>query len=271
VTQKVTGKLFVGIDVGASAVKVVVLDGKQKIIGEGVARTGVDLDGAAKGCLAEVLASHSLTKADLAEVTATGFGRHNVSFATATKTEIGCHAKGCFHYFPKAITILDIGGQDNKIIRLDDKGNTVDFKMNRKCSAGTGSFLEEIAARLDVDLSDLDGIATSTEETVELGSYCTVFSKTEVLARMREGKPLAAILRGALLSVVQRVAEIGTLDGDIVMSGGVVAHNRLVARLMEERVGKKVLLPPSPQTIGALGAALFAVAASPNRETGEVK
>ncbi len=98
---------------------------------------------------------------------------------------------------------------------------------------------------------------------MELGSFCTVFSKTEVLARMREGKPLAAILRGALLSVVQRVLEIGSLDGDIVMSGGVVAHNPLVAKLMEESLGKAILLPPSPQTIGALGAALFALSMDP--------
>jgi (R)-2-hydroxyacyl-CoA dehydratese activating ATPase len=263
VTEKGTRRLYVGVDVGASAVKVVVLDGDQKIIGEGVARTGVDLDGAAQACLIELLQANSLTMDDIAAVTSTGFGRHNVSFATAAKTEIGCHAQGCFHHFPRPITIIDIGGQDNKIIRLDEKGNTVDFKMNRKCSAGTGAFLEEIAERLEVELSSIDGLATSSKETVELGSFCTVFSKTEVLARMREGKPLAAILRGALLSVVQRVVEIGTLDGDIVMSGGVVAHNPLVAKLMEERLGKKILLPPSPQTIGALGAALFALSSDP--------
>jgi (R)-2-hydroxyacyl-CoA dehydratese activating ATPase len=259
VAEKGTRKLYVGVDVGASAVKGVVLDGNQKIIGEGVARTGVDLDGAAQSCLDDLLQANSLTMDDITAVTATGFGRHNVSFATATKTEIGCHAKGCFHHFPRAITIIDIGGQDNKIITLDEKGNTLDFKMNRKCSAGTGSFLEEIAERLDVDLSSLDGLATASLETVELGSFCTVFSKTEVLARMREGKPLGAILRGALQSVVQRVVEIGPLEGDVVMSGGVAAHNPLVAKLMEERLGKKILLPPSPQIIGALGAALFAL------------
>jgi predicted CoA-substrate-specific enzyme activase len=271
VTQEATGMLYVGVDVGASAVKVVALDARRGIVGEGVARTRVDLDAAAQGCLDEVLSAHGLTMDQVAAATATGFGRHNVSFATATKTEIGCHAKGCFHYFPMPITIIDIGGQDNKIIRLDEKGNTVDFKMNRKCAAGTGAFIEEIAERLGVELSQLDALATSSTETVELGSFCTVFSKTEVLARMREGRPLAGILRGALQSVVQRVVEIDPLDGDVVMSGGVVAHNPLVAELMEQRLGRKILLPPSPQTIGALGAALFALAANARPASGETK
>ncbi len=267
--QEETRKLYVGVDVGASAVKIVVLDGQQTIVAEGVARTGVDLALVAQDCLDAVLTRQRLTMDQMVAATATGFGRHNVPFATATKTEIGCHARGCFHYFPMPITIIDIGGQDNKIIRLDEQGNTIDFKMNRKCAAGTGAFIEEIAERLGVELSQLSGLASSSTETVELGSFCTVFSKTEVLARMREGRPLAGILRGALQSVVQRVVEIGPLDGDVVMSGGVVAHNSLVAELMEQRLGRKVLLPPSPQTIGALGAALFALAADTQSESGE--
>ena len=269
--QEGYGKLYVGIDVGASAVKAVVLAADRRIIGHAVLRTGVDLEAAAQSCLDQVLLENSLQMADVAAATATGFGRHNVSFATATKTEIGCHAKGCFHHFPRAITIIDIGGQDNKIIRLNEQGNTVDFKMNRKCSAGTGAFIEEIAERLDVDLSALDALASSSDETVELGSFCTVFSKTEVLARMREGKPLAAILRGTLQSVVQRVVEISPLEGDVVMSGGVVEHNPLVAQLMGEKLGREVYLPPSPQTIGALGAALFAEASDPTTNSGEAK
>lgn len=261
--------LCAGVDVGASATKVVVLDADGNVLSEGVERTGVDLQAGARACLERVLSARSLTMDDLASIAATGFGRHNVSFATHAKTEISCHAKGCFHYFPKPITIIDIGGQDNKIIRLDEKGNTVDFKMNRKCAAGTGAFLEEIAERLGVELPDVSELASSVDEAVQLGSFCTVFTKTEVLARMREGRPLAAILRGALASVVQRVVEIGPLDGDVVMSGGVVAHNPLVAELMAEKLGRSVLLPRSPQTIGALGAALFALELKTKSEPGE--
>jgi len=253
------GRFFAGVDVGASAVKAVVLDSRGDVVGEGVERTGVDLEAVALRCLGGVLSAHSLTMDEVAAVAATGFGRHNVSFASLAKTEISCHARGCFHHFPRPITIIDIGGQDNKLIRLDEKGNTVDFKMNRKCAAGTGAFIEEIAERLGIEVGRVDGLASSAEETVELGSFCTVFTKTEVLARMREGRAVAAILRGALGSVVQRVVEIGPLEGEVVMSGGVVAHNPLVAGLMAEKLGRDVLLPPSPQTIGALGAALFAL------------
>lgn len=269
--QDAVGQFYAGVDVGASAVKAVVLDARGNAVGETVDRTGVDLDRTAMECLEKVLTAHAMTMDDLAAIAATGFGRHNVSFATIAKTEISCHARGCFHYFPKPITIIDIGGQDNKIIQLDAKGNTIDFKMNRKCAAGTGAFIEEIAERLGVQLSKLNDLASSSAEAVKLGSFCTVFTKTEVLARMREGRPLTAILRGALVSVVQRVVEIGPLEGDVVMSGGVVAHNPLVAELMSLKLGREVLLPRSPQTIGALGAALLALKTRTETEPGVAK
>ena len=251
--------LFAGIDIGASATKAVVIDEAAAVVAARTVGTGVDLAQCAEECLDQALAAASLTRDDLAAIVATGFGRHNVPFADGSKTEISCHAKGCFHHFPQAITIVDIGGQDNKVITLDAKGKTVDFKMNRKCAAGTGAFLEEIAERLGVDISQLNSLASSADETVELGSFCTVFTKTEILARMREGKSLPELLRGALDSVAKRVVEMAALTGDIVVSGGVVAHNPLVIELLEARAGVKTLAPPSPQTIGAFGAALFAM------------
>ncbi len=249
---------YSGIDIGASATKAVVIDDSAAVVGAATVKTGVDLAKCAGECLDIALSAASLKRDDLAAVVATGFGRHNVPFADGNKTEIGCHAKGCFHHFPRAITIVDIGGQDNKVITLDAKGKTVDFKMNRKCAAGTGAFLEEIADRLGVELPQLNPLASSTDEIVELGSFCTVFTKTEVLARMREGKGLPELLRGALDSVAKRVVEMAALTGEVVVSGGVVAHNPLVVDLLEKRGEVKILVPPSPQTIGALGAALFA-------------
>ncbi|MFH1529411.1 MAG: acyl-CoA dehydratase activase [Pseudomonadota bacterium] len=251
-------RFFGGVDVGASATKAVVVDDLGGILGEAVRRTGVDIPGGAGGCLDDALAAAGHGRDDLAALFATGFGRHEVPFAMGTKTEIGCHARGCFHHFPQAITIIDIGGQDAKVIRLDARGATIDFKMNRKCAAGTGAFLEEIAERLEVPLDRVNQRATASTETVSLGSYCTVFTKTEILAKMREGKPLDALLRGVLESVVKRVLEMCMPEGDVVMSGGVVAHHPLVVTLLGERLGRPVLLPPSPQTIGALGAALLA-------------
>lgn len=258
---------YSGIDIGASATKAVVIDDSTAVVGAATIRTGVDLPKCAGDCLDAALETASLGKEDLACVVATGFGRHNVPFADDNKTEISCHAKGCYHHFPQAITIVDIGGQDNKVITLDDAGKTVDFKMNRKCAAGTGAFLEEIAERLDVEVSQINPLASSTEETVELGSFCTVFTKTEILARMREGKSLPELLRGALDSVAKRVVEMAALTGDIVVSGGVVAHNPLVVDMLEKRAGVKTLVPPAPQTMGAFGAALFARTSRTESET----
>ena len=249
---------FGGLDIGASATKAVIVDARDRILGDAVRRTGVDIPECAADCLEDALAVAGLNRDDLTTIFSTGFGRHEVPFATRAKTEITCHARGCFHHFPRAITIIDIGGQDAKVIRLNAQGATLDFKMNRKCAAGTGAFLEEIAERLDVPPDEVNQRATASAETVSLGSYCTVFTKTEILARMREGKPLNALLRGVLESVVKRVLEMCMPEGEVVMSGGVVMHHPLVVTLLGERLGRAVLLPPSPQTMGALGAALLA-------------
>lgn len=255
----VSNLLYGGIDIGASAVKVVLLDRSATRVGEAVERTGVDLSLSALECVKKALNSVPARENDLAGIVTTGFGRYNVPFDSEARTEISCHAKGCFHFFPQEMTVIDIGGQDNKVIRLDNEGKIVDFKMNRKCAAGTGAFLEEIAQQLGVELSKVDSIARSATETAVLGSYCTVFTKTEILTRMRQGTSLPSLLRGALESVVKRVLEMSMPQGDVVMSGGVVAHNPLVVTLMQQHIKGRVLVPPSPQTIGALGAAIFAL------------
>jgi predicted CoA-substrate-specific enzyme activase len=159
---------------------------------------------------------------------------------------------------PGAITVVDIGGQDNKVIRLDEAGGRVDFRMNRKCAAGTGAFLEEIALRLDLPLGDLDGLARSATGSVRLSSFCTVFAKTEILTHLRRGVPVADIVRGAFASVVQRVIEMDPLDGRIVLTGGVAAHHPMIAAILAERTGREVTVPPYPQFTGALGAAIGA-------------
>jgi predicted CoA-substrate-specific enzyme activase len=170
-----------------------------------------------------------------------------------------CHAKGCYHYFPFAITIIDIGGQDNKIIRLDREGRRISFKMNRKCAAGTGAFLEEMSMRLDIPLEDMDGLARRSEDMVELGSYCTVFSGTEVLEKIRQGKKVPDIVKGLFFSVIKRVFEMDALADRVVMTGGVVAHNPYLVKMVEEMTDREILVPEFPQFTGAVGAALFAM------------
>ncbi len=137
-------------------------------------------------------------------------------------------------------------------------GQRADFRMNRKCAAGTGAFIEEIALRLGLPLEELDVLAASTDQAVKLSSFCTVFAKTEILAHLRAGEPVARIVRGAFQSVVARVLEMEPLDGDVVLTGGVVDHNPSIAAILSERIGRDVLVPPHPQFVGALGAALLA-------------
>lgn len=250
--------IFIGVDVGASRTKVAILDPDKKLIGRAVRKSGTDFAVSAEICLKSALKMANAIESDIVKTVSTGYGRRNVSFSQETKTEISCFAKGCYFYFPIAVTIIDIGGQDNKIIKIDDKGRRIRFKMNRKCAAGTGAFLEEISPRLDVPLEKMNNLAMQSTNIVELGSYCTVFSATEVLERIREGKKIPDIVKGLFLSVLKRVMEMDPLTEKIVMTGGVVAHNPFLVKMIEEIIGREVLVPEYPQFIGAVGAALFA-------------
>ena len=254
-----THLLHVGVDVGASRTKVAILGPDKSLVGFAVRKSGTDFGATAEACLESALEMAGAEKAAVVKTVSTGYGRRNVSFSQGTKTEIGCHAKGCYHYFPRAITVIDIGGQDNKIIRLDKEGRRLNFKMNRKCAAGTGAFLEEMSARLDIPLEEMDGLARQSTNIVELGSYCTVFSGTEVLEKIRQGKKVPDIVKGLFLSVIKRIMEMDSLTGEVVMTGGVVAHNPFLVDMVEEMLGRRVLVPEHPQFTGAVGAALFAM------------
>ena len=258
---------FAGVDVGTATTKAVVINADKEILGRFVRRSGTDLAAAAAAALGEAVRQAGLSPDAIRHITATGYGRHNVPFdrlrtsplAHDVRTEIGCHGRGCYHYFPEAITVVDIGGQDNKIIKLDAQGRRIGFKMNRKCAAGTGAFLEEMAYKLDIPLGDLDGLAHAANEAAQIGSYCTVFTATEVLDRIRAGERVDEIIRGLFDSVVKRILEMDTLTGRVIMTGGVVAFNPIVAELLSARAGVEVEIAPHPQEMGAFGAALFAV------------
>ena len=256
-----TEDMFVGVDVGASHTKVAVLDRDKAMIGHGVRKSGTDFTLTAKRCLDSALQMAGLSERNGFPCVSTGYGRQNVPFSQNTKTEIGCHARGCYHYFPMAMTIIDIGGQDNKIIKLDERGRRVNFKMNRKCAAGTGAFLEEMSTRLDIPLKDMNALAARSQNMVELGSFCTVFTATEVLEKIRQGKQIADIVKGLFLSVIKRVLEMDALTETVVMTGGVVAHNPFLVEMLADIIEKRILVPGHPQLTGAVGAALFAMEA----------
>jgi len=252
--------IYGGVDVGASHTKVALIDTAGHLCGHGVRKSGVNFSATAEMCLADALQMADCTTDQVAHTVSTGYGRQNVTYATESRTEIGCHAKSGYFYFPEAITVIDIGGQDNKIIKLDPHGRRINFKMNRKCAAGTGAFLEEMATRLDIPLSDMDGLARKSTETVNIGSYCTVFSATEVLQYVRQGKKVEDIIKGLFVSVIRRVLEMDALTEKVVMTGGVVAHNPYFIDLSEEQIGRSIWTPPLPQLAGAIGAALYAKA-----------
>jgi predicted CoA-substrate-specific enzyme activase len=249
---------FSGVDVGASTTKAVITSQTAEVLGYSVTDTGADFAGAAESAFQKALKMAKVADASLCLIVSTGYGRRNVSFADRTKTEISCHARGSFYHFPKAHTLIDIGGQDSKVVKVDDKGKRIGFKMNRKCAAGTGAFLEEIAYRLKIPIEDLNAMAKKASHEVQLGSFCTVFTATELLSKIREGVQVNNLVKGVFGSVIKRAFEMDPLEGNIVMSGGVVAHNPFFVTMFEERLGKKIFVPPLPQLTGAFGAALFA-------------
>jgi (R)-2-hydroxyacyl-CoA dehydratese activating ATPase len=252
-------RLVVGTDVGSSRTKVAVLDLKRNLVGFAVKKSGTDFSATAGACLTAALDMAGAPPAAIRRAVSTGYGRNNVPYADDSRTEIGCHAKGCYRYFPMAITIIDIGGQDNKVVKLDEKGRRTGFKMNRKCAAGTGAFLEEMAARLDIPLEEMDALARRSENMVKLGSFCTVFSATEVLENIRRGKQVTDIVKGVFYSVIRRVLEMDALTEHVVMTGGVVEHNPYLVTMTAEILGRNILVPEHPQLTGAIGAALYAL------------
>jgi len=249
---------FAGIDVGTTTTKAAIIAAGGELLGSSVLRTGTDLPVAAGSAFETALAQAGISRDAVQATVATGYGRNSVPFAHDTKTEIGCHGLGCHHYFPEAITVVDIGGQDCKIIKLDARGKRTSFKMNRKCAAGTGAFLEEIAHKLCIPLDELNALAETAHTTSKIGSYCTVFTATEVLDRVRAGEAINDIARGLFDSVAKRIVEMDKLTGHVVMTGGVVAYNTIVAELLTVRSGVEVEVSPHPQEMGAFGAALYA-------------
>lgn len=253
---------YAGIDSGSWNTKAALVDGDGRLLATAVVRTGADVGGAASRAFDLLLERAGTDRGAIAAVWATGFGRHAVPFATGVRTELDSHARGALQSVRGPLTVIDIGGQDAKMILVDGDGRRIGHKMNRKCAAGTGSFLEEIALRLDVRIGELPALAAGFTEEVSLGSFCTVFSGTEVLGLIRQGKRPADLARAAYRSVVKRVLEMERVDGTVVATGGVVAHHPMVVGLLEEALATRVIVPDHAQEVGALGVAIAARAAA---------
>lgn len=249
---------YAGIDSGSWNTKAVVIDEAARVVGSAVVRSGADLASAAELAHAKALNRAGLAPGEVTAIWATGFGRNSVSFANGSRTELDCHGRGAAFYLKGPLVVIDIGGQDAKVIRLDAAGQRLTHKMNRKCAAGTGSFLDEIALRLGINVQDLDRLASGATEELELSSFCTVFAGTELLTLIRGGKRPADLARAAYHSLVKRVVAMDVFEGRIVATGGVVAHHPTLVAILAEQLRAEVIVPPHPQEMGAFGAALAA-------------
>ena len=261
---------YAGVDSGSWTTKAAVIDGDCQVLGTAVTRSGADLAAAAERAYAAALANSGRSRHDVAAVWSTGFGRNTIPFAQGSRTELDCHGRGVAHYVAGPLVVIDIGGQDAKVIRLDAEGRRLSHRMNRKCAAGTGSFLDEISLRLGIDIGELNTLGRGATESLELSSFCTVFAGTELLALIRGGKRPGDLAMAAYRSLVKRIVAMDALDGRVVATGGVVAHHPIMVELISEACRGEVIVPPHPQEIGAFGAALAALAGCEAHDTSDI-
>lgn len=250
-----------GIDVGSLSAEVVLLEG-ERLLGYVILPTGSNSKTAAERALEAALEKTGLTRQAVRYIIATGYGRISVPFADKRVTEITCHGRGAYHLLPGARTVIDIGGQDSKVIRLNDRGTVVDFAMNEKCAAGTGRFLEVMAQALEVELEEMGALGLAAARPVPISSMCTVFAESEVVSLIAQGLPREEIARGLHEAIADRTAGLAYrvgLEERVIMTGG-VAKNSGVVRCLEEKLKTSIYIPPEPQIAGALGAALLAAA-----------
>lgn len=248
-----------GLDAGSTTIKMVGLDNG----GNKVWHLLEETEPWVEKQVASFLAHAEAVNGSLEDVplVATGYGRGLVVQATRQVTEITCHARGIYRELGHGGTLVDIGGQDSKVIRINEAGKVVDFSMNDKCAAGTGRFLENSARRLKVPLSRIGEVALSTSEDVTISSTCTVFAESEVVSLIARGVTVPPILRGLHHSLVKRIVSMIRTVGlvpPLMLSGGVV-QNPAIRQLLEEETGEKSILPEHPQLTGAFGAALLAL------------
>jgi len=248
-----------GIDIGAGTAKAVILD-DNGITAFSVIPVRGDINKAVEGVISKALKKAKISQRDLSYVVSTGWGRDAVTFADNSTTEIICHASGVHFLIPQARTIIDIGAQDSKIIKVNDRGKVIDFTMNDKCAAGTGRFLEVMAQVLGLKLDEMGPMSLLSKNPCEISSTCTVFAETEVVSLRAQGKVVEDLVAGIHRSIASRIIIMGlgiNLAREAVFTGG-VAKNIGVKKALEEAGGLKCVVPAEPQITGALGAALIA-------------
>ena len=251
--------LTLGIDIGSTTSKCVLLEDGARIVGQSLVPSGIGTDGPEEAFQA-ALAHSGVSEDMVGRRMATGYGRNRGHRRDGELSELTAHALGCHFWMPEARTVIDIGGQDAKVITLDDQGQMKNFVMNDKCAAGTGRFLDVMAGILKREVGELGELAARSKRPVSISSTCTVFAESEVISQLANGAAVPDVVAGICRSVASRVAALARRAGvreAVCMSGG-VSRNDGVRNALEEALGVPVRTSPLAQLSGALGAALYA-------------
>jgi predicted CoA-substrate-specific enzyme activase len=252
--------IAVGIDAGSRAIKVVLMNAETlEVIAKGVMDQGFTQEKLAFVLYKQLLDQNNLSDVDVDRIVATGYGRNIISIADTTITEITCHAVGVRHVVPKTMTVIDIGGQDSKLIRLDTSGKVRDFAMNDRCAAGTGRFLEVVAERMQLGLNNLGEISAQSKNPAVISSMCVVFAETEIVGLLASGQPREDIVCGVQNAIANRLVSMagGHLEPPVVFTGGVAMISGM-ENALQSAFNCKIEIAPQPQITGALGAAILA-------------
>jgi predicted CoA-substrate-specific enzyme activase len=250
-----------GVDVGSTQTKAVIVDEARRIVARSLTMTGANVIRAAESAFQEALAAGDLREEEVEYVVGTGYGRYKVTFGNTQVTEISCHGRGAVHLFPRTRTVVDMGGQDTKAIRVSPTGEILDFCMNDKCAAGTGRFLGAASSALDIPLDELGPTALRGDRPVKISTTCTVFAESEVLSWLGKGKKIEDILLGVHQSIAARstglLRRVG-IEAEVTFTGG-VARNVAMIEALARSLGLPVNVSDESHYMGALGAALFAL------------
>ena len=249
-----------GIDIGSTYSKAILIDDRRKVVGQAVRRTGFKLNQASEGVFEELLKNAGVAREDVTYVAATGYGRYTVTFRHAQVTELTAHAQAAVHLFPDTRTILDIGGQDIKAIRVDSAGRVTAFRLNDKCAAGTGRFLGAASYALEMSLGDLGPLAMKSRNPVRITTTCTVFAESEIISHLAKGILPEDVLMGVHQAITSRCVALARRVGihsEVTFTGG-VSRNVAIVNLIEKAVKMKINVSPDAHFCGALGAALMA-------------
>ena len=252
-------RITCGVDIGARSIDIVLFDGKE-VIDSIVINTGAKPRERALSAYRNILQKNGVGEKNLIRTISTGYGRNHFPETDEAISEISCHAAGVVYYFPKAELVIDIGGQDSKVIKMLPGGKVVDFAMNDRCAAVTGRFIEMVADILDIKIEDIARMSFSEVPGCEINSMCAVFAESEIVGLIQNDVPVEKLLKGVFSSVAKRVVALmgrSFSSNEIIFTGG-VARIAGVAEALGEETGAKMSVPENPQITGALGAAILA-------------